>query len=323
MHRKYLIIVVFFVLMSLVALGASLIFIDKQNELNVRGKYTFNNSKDDVQKISLIKINTYENGEINIYYKDGVWKFKEAADYFINPQMLANFYNMINNSIIIDVNKVDDNTLKEKNLLSYKEAENGIGQGVEIQTIDEKGNILDDFIIGNKTDKPEHYFVRKANTNYMYNVSSIRGFSGLAQAWIPYPLLSVENFMIEALVIDRKYIDRELLDKVSTNSEFIKAILRSLNFLEYDGITTRDDFFEAYPKARYHQLKVITVLGLVYVFDIYKVDDNYWLKLTLETTKIPDKDVIPFVENNQKYFEDWMFQMDASQGDILYNTKLR
>ena len=70
-------------------------------------------------------------------------------------------------------------------------------------------------------------------------------------------------------------------------------------------------------------LKIETTIGLVYILKIFEQGDSYWLAVNLEYTKIPRKEVIPFVNENKKYFDKWYFQLDTEQGKILYESKAK
>ena len=66
-----------------------------QEGRNVRGQYTFDNTRKNISRLSRISLITPESGEINIIREGNTWKFKEAASYFANVEMLYVFYTLI------------------------------------------------------------------------------------------------------------------------------------------------------------------------------------------------------------------------------------
>ena len=82
------------------------------------------------------------------------------------------------------------------------------------------------------------------------------------------------------------------------------------------------DFTADFPQAAPHQIRVETEIGLVYVLNVYQPAENdYWLAVSLESTRLARKEVQPFIAENQKYFADWVFNLDDSQGKILFNSR--
>lgn|SRR5574344_391246 len=325
MNKKYLISVVVFVIISICSLLASLWYVNEQRDLNMRGKYTFSQTRENIQNLANIKITSPNNGEINIYHSNGVWRFKEAGDYFISSDMLAQFFNMINNSVIISVNKGNADEYEKKSLVSYHSKDNAENiKGVEVETFDENGKLLDDVIVGAYDGDEKLRFAKSNNSSAIWSISEVNGFSGDAAGWIPSPLLKIDEMVIDDIVIDGKYINRELLDEILPHSAKLRNILKALRYVNYNGIIKKTDFeaenAKLAPKA--NQIKIITNVGLVYVFNVYYVNEVYWLSIELAHTKIPYKEVPEFVAQNQKYFADWLFILDNEQGEIFYEKNL-
>ena len=58
------------------------------------------------------------------------------------------------------------------------------------------------------------------------------------------------------------------------------------------------------------------------MLNIYFADNTYWLTIHLQMNKIARKEVGAFVGENQKYFKDWIFQLNDEQGSALYDTQI-
>ena len=150
----------------------------------------------------------------------------------------------------------------------------------------------------------------------------MRGFSGAAGAWIPYPLLEVPAFAVRNIIVQNIKLSEKALAAYLPYSENLQKLMKILAFLEYDGIAYKTDFAQDYPKKEAKKISVETKVGLVYNFKIYKIEnEDYWLDVELNKTKISQKGVDSFVAENQKYFKDWVFNLNDEQGQFLYETK--
>lgn len=323
MLKKQLYWTVGVIIFLFIVLGSVFCYQIRQDTLSARGQYTFKNTKNNIAKLSAIKINTAQSGEINMYLKDGAWYMKEAKDYFINPQALANFFNMINNSLVITKQKNFSKNFPSNNLLTEEESKNFVGMGTEIKTYDDNGNLLDDVIIGRPTGKSGHFFARQMKTAHQQIISGAEKFSGSAVDWLPLPLLQIEQKLVKMVDINGYSLDAEQLYFLWENSGLIKDFFAVLKNINYQGIIYRDEFFESSGEIIPQQLRITMMGGLIYNLEIYKTEGNYWLSVKLEAERVAHKDVFPFVEANQKYFDKWLFLLPQESGDTLYSLRYK
>lgn len=324
MTKKYIIRALIFVIIATAALLFSGWYKQYKKDANVLGKYTFAETRQNIRRMAHIRITTAADGAFNLKRQGEYWRFEEAADYFVNTDSLANLYNMINNSIIMNVQSGDKKLIAEaglvkpsptiKAMLKYK--------GTRIEIFDDEDNLLNDLIIGNSLDNGEYHYARQTDGSYVYNVSQIGIFNGSPQSWIPYPLLKIKENMIEALVLDGRILSRQLLHDIKPHLSFIKELLDALSFLRYDGIAKLSEFKQTFANAQPQTIKVVTPLGLIYALNVYHTDDAYWLTVRLQMDKIARTEVATFIGENQKYFKDWVFQLSPEQGAALYNTQI-
>jgi hypothetical protein len=323
MPKKYLIKAFLFVLVAAIALGFSNWYKQYKNDANVLGQYTFAQTRQNIRRMAHIRITTAEDGTFNLKREGEYWRFQEAANYYINTDSLANLYNMINNSVIMNVQPGDKKLFAEAGLVMPTAAKADTKfKGTRIEIFDDEEILLNDLIIGNGLDDGEYHFARQTNGSYVYNVSQIGIFSGSPQSWIPYPLLKIKENMIEALVLDGRILSRQLLHDIKPHLSFIKELLDTLSFLRYDGIAKLSEFKQTFPDAQPQTIKVITPLGLIYALNVYHTDDAYWLTVRLQMDKIARTEVAAFIGENQKYFKDWVFQLSPEQGAALYDTQI-
>lgn len=302
--------------------GMSFFYTEQKNGENFRGRFVFNHTRENIRFLQKIKMTTPEFGEINVYRKNGGWYFKEASDYFVNTEQLANFYYMVNNSIFTAVQEAQKKDF-EQNMLMLPEEKEINNEGTTIETFDSEGKLMDRVIIGKTPDDGESYFARLPEYPYVYTINSVRGFSGQADAWVPFPLLKIQPSIIENLDIRGTILSSDTLNLYFSTSLKLQNLLTALSYLGYTGIVYKDDIQNEILKSPPHLLKVETTIGLVYILKIFEQGDSYWLAVNLEYTKIPRKEVIPFVNENKKYFDKWYFQLDTEQGKILYESKAK
>lgn len=324
MSKKYLIRALLFVLIAAGVLIFSGWYKQHKNNANVLGQYTFAQTRQNIRRMGHIRITNAVDGSFNIRRHGDYWRFQEAADYYVNTDSLANLYNMINTSLIMTVQPGDKKLIAESGLVTPSPTTKAKLQykGARVEIFDDEENLLDDVIIGKSLEEGEYHFARRTNDSYIYNISQVGIFNGSAQSWIPYPLLKLNEGIIETLVLDGRVINRQLLEDIKPHLSFIRDLLDALSFLRYDGIAKQEDFNKTFSDAKPQTIKVITPLGLIYNLNVYHADGTYWLTVRLQMDKIALKEVATFIGENQKYFNDWIFQLSPEQGAALYNTQI-
>ena len=100
MNKKYIRRAFVFLCFAVLVFVAALWYRNGIEAGQVRGKYAFIQTRNNIRSLQRIQMTTAESGEINVYRKGEDWHFKEAKDYFINVNRLADFYNMVNNSLV-------------------------------------------------------------------------------------------------------------------------------------------------------------------------------------------------------------------------------
>lgn len=285
----------------------------RKSGLNVRGNYVFSQTRKNIARLQQIKMTT-ASGEINIYEKNGLWHIKEAAGYFVNPSQLAAVYNMINNSVIIAVDTNNTSEWQSYGLDNTKK--------ILIETFDDEGNLLDKINVSGNTEDKEFRYAKRDEYPYVYTISSVGSFSGDAGAWMPFPLLEIQPETIESIKLSDALLSKEALEAYTQKSVSLRNFISTLSYIAYQGIAFKKDFETDFPQAAPHQIRIETEIGLVYVLNIYQpVQNEYWLAINLESTRLARKEVRPFIAENQKYFADWVFNLDDSQGSILFNYR--
>lgn len=311
MIDKYFRYMWIFLVAAAVLFGATLWNKRQIDAGTVRGQYAFAQTRNNIRLLKHIKMITAESGEVNLELRDGEWHFIEAKDYFINVNRLADFYAMVNSALIETVNPATSEALKKQNLTPET--------GTKLVTYDNAGNVLDEVIIGKRQNDESVYAYFANNKGYYYGIGPVGAFSGGAQDWIPYPLLNIDANLIRKMVIRSHIFEGEKLAKLMQSSLNMQRALGVLSFIGYDGVVLKSDLAEDKTvNVKPRTLDVVMINGLIYAMEIYKVEDTYWLGISLKVDKIARRNVPAFVKQNQKYFADWLFLMDTRQGKILY-----
>lgn len=316
MSKKYILGVVLFVFAALFVLGGAWIYSKYRQQSNVRGEYTFAVTRDKMSYLGRISLTTPQNGEINIYrVSDGSWRFKEANDYYINENMLASFYRMVKNSVIVTVQPSDEDFLEKNDL--------NAGKGTEIKTYDFDGNLLDYVILGKRANEQHLVLARNGiNPLYAFGISSVEDFSGLAQAWIPYPLLNIKTAEIKAVTINGKKTDYQEFNYLLNHSGAWRDFARALDFLDYQGLTLKSDLADLPADTKVRKIDVMMLTGMFYKLTIFNVSGAYWLVVSMDAKKVFMVDAIRVAAENYKYYADWVFQLSDEQGKALFSDAL-
>lgn len=316
MTKKHLLGAVIFIISAVLILGFSLIYSNHIQETNVRGKYMFADTRDKINYLGNVKIITPESGEINIHrLKDGSWRFKEANDYYVNEDMLAVFFNMIKNSIIVTVYPFSDE-LKQKNGLSADKA-------TQIKTFDYNGKLLDDVVLGTRLAETDLFVALKGkNESYAYGISSVNSFSGDAQAWIPYPLLNIKPEDVKEVTINGKKTDYQQFNSLRGHSMVWRDFANALDFLDYYGLTYKSDLSELPPDTKIRQIDVLMLTGMYYKLTLFEIEGSYWVVISMDVKKVFMAEAINVAAERYRYYSDWVFRLSDEQGSVLFDDRL-
>ena len=301
MNNKYLFSITFLVVISLVCLVSALKFLATKQAQEVLGTYTFANTKDNLFKLGRIELINDNAEEINLYY-DGAWRFEEAADYYAAENSIRSFFEVVNNSVLIE------------NI----EASEAKGNFIHIKTYDTSDNLLDDVYFSNN----DSGMVKYAGKNNLYKATKINLIPINSENWIPFPLLSVEEKLISAVNVDGHYAKIEQLNEIRAFDDNINVFLMAFENVNYGGIIDKDLFFEEYADADMKEIKLYLFGGLNYRLQVFNTRDGYYVRIIPERELIAQIEVNKIIEIKKLYYDNWLFLLDEGVGEFLYNFKL-
>jgi hypothetical protein len=307
MNKKYILAAFIFALFAFIGLYAAVSYQKHQNAISARGHYVFEQMRSQIPLMSHIRLQNSDEEEINLYHQGDLWHFREAADYFVNNETLAAFYDFINNSTITDIQKASDEQITEFG-----------NQSTEIHILDDNENVLAHFWLADKINPDKTRNLLMSDSKYIYTVSRARTDFGATDAWVPMPLLQIPYDDITGIDFDEQYITGQALEIARKQFDFIKDLIDALGYTLYDGIITRANFLQAYPNLKPQSIKVHLFGGLIYQLDTYAVDGSYWLSITIATERIVRTPVMKLANSLQPFYADWLFQLTDEQGKIIY-----
>ncbi|MBR1600882.1 MAG: hypothetical protein IJ677_04820 [Alphaproteobacteria bacterium] len=316
MTKKHILGSVLFVLVSLLMLTGGWFYSRYKQGVNVRGEYTFATTKNKIDYLGNIKVSTANGVGFNIYRRqDGSWRFKEVKDYFVNEDVLAAFFNMVKNSVIVSVLPVDEQFLKQNSLTAET--------GTEIETYDYDGKLLNKIILGKWNPKQQLMMVKNSeNEHYAYEVSAVNNFSGLVKDWIPYPLLSIKTSDIKSVVINGNKKDYQEFNNKLTHSVAWRNMAGVLNFMEYQGLTFKSDLANLPPDVKVRQIDVLMLTGMFYKLTVFNIHNSYWVLISMDAQKVFAREAINVAADTYRFYADWVFQLMDEQGVALFNDAL-
>ena len=308
MNKRYFMAVLLFVLSALVCFVGAVVYYQNQESAQVRGHYALAQLRAQIPLMAHISITTPQNETVSLYRQGDYWHFREAADYYVNNDTLAAFYEFVNNSTIVDVVPATDEQISRLKL------------GTQIIITDDAKQVLAHFWLARKANVDGTIDMLPQNSQYIYRVSRAKTFFGAVAAWVPMPLLQLDNTRITGIDFNEEYINGEVLAEVKQEFDFMRKLSDVLAFTLYDGIVQKQNFETAYPEIKPQTLKVHVSGGLIYRLQIYAADNSYWLAIDVSTERIARNEAVLAAQSLQRFYADWLFELNAEQGPILYQA---
>ena len=297
MNKKYLFAICIMIIVSVGSLLVGLKHLEDKTVGEMLGANTFVNTKNNLFKLGRIVVTNSNQEQINLYY-DGIWYFEEAADYFVDENAMRNLFNAINDSVLVE----NVEPLRAENTFNIK-------------TYDTEGNLLDDINFAND----DMSYINYAGKENWYKADNLNDISFNPTDLLPYPLLSIPEEFILAVNINNHYATKSALDEIKPVNEDISGFLNVLSSIDYVGIISEELFFENYADSMAKEIKLYLMGGLNYHLQVYKTDEEYYLKIIPERELIARTEVNAIMKTKKMYYDGWLFQLNDEQGKLLYD----
>ena len=308
MTKKYLFWAVFFVVIMAIGLKTAQHYRENVDEAMVRGHYAFEATRANIQFMQKAKLT--HNGQSFTIYRDGdYWRIKEAAEYFVNTEMLSSFYDMLNNALIISTYNLDEQMSADLER-----------EGINIKIYSEDNHLIEDVTVSSDVEKDKSRLAYKKGKGKIYRIGPVKMFSANVQSWVPMPLLAVSEKEIAGITFNELYLGHDILQDAKGKMDFLTQLLSLLQFVGYDGIVKKEEFEKYNPQAQPLKMLIHLNSGLIYQLNLYAFSDSYWLYVDLATEKVANKDVPEQIEQLRPYYADWVFLLSNEDGKILYSV---
>ncbi len=274
-----------------------------------RGNYFFQNTHNQANLETII-LDFGENRTVTITRREGLWRIKEADDYFASSLMVNLLFKFITDTVIYRADMVSNDQF-----LQY------LKDGVKVTSIDNQGNILDSAVITPRKESGYLYASLK-DSPYLYQLTGDFKLSPILLDWVQMPILSIDYEAIKHIDTDnfqiyRRFSGDEL--KSTATKEAVLHIRRLTNNL-YLLYAQEIKHISSLNNADFKRIKHydITLLnGMIYGIDIYKKQDDYWLNIRLDNALISTEEASLILKERQILYDGWFFKIDRNKGQII------
>ena len=213
--------------------------------------------------------------------------------------------------------------IKNSIILSAVEPKDDFAEkGITLKTYNYEGRLLDDVILGKKIGEDRALLIRPGKASYVYTVSEANGISDLPQNWLPYPLLSIDTEDVKSVDVEGEKTDYNELKRKIKRSTAWRNLFKSLNFLEYYGLTFKSDLADLPDYAQIRRINVKMLNGMIYKLTAIYVDDSYWLVISMDAGNVFMAEAIEVAASTYRYYADWVFRLSDEQGRTFFDETL-
>lgn len=281
-------------------------------QTRARGNYFFQQTRDNAH-IQTIVLAFPQGQTITFKQQDGLWRIKEADDYYAD-------FSKINTMIKI----IRDTTIYRADKINEADAQKIIKDALSIKSIDANGKIIDEALIAPKQDINKFYYATLNHQPLLYQLNGQIEFSPLLMDWVHSPILALPYQQIKRIKADnfqvyRRLTGEDMLD-VKTNEpvSYIKNLAQHFWYLSADDIKHALHF----NRQKYDQTKSFTITsfdGSIYQITLFYNQQEYWVTVKLDREKIVSPTVIKSIKENTMLYDGWYFKINARVGAAIAN----
>ncbi len=280
-----------------------------------RGNYFFENSRNNLKLHTVIV--KFENGKnITLEQQNGIWRIKEADDYFASPFEANALLKFISDTVIFRADKLNK-TDKQQHL------ENTI----KITCLDSDGNILDIAEIAPKKDTNRYHYALLNNNAYLYQLKGNFMPSPVLMDWVQMPFLQIQEDSIKRIKTDNFEVYRRFSDEALKSAEdnepvmHIGQLLNNIKLLNAEEIKHITHFSPSeFQKIRHYKITLFN--GLIYGVDLYKNTNDYWVNIHLNQELTASSEIVRLMKEQQMLYDGWYFKINNGKGHIIANFSL-
>ena len=319
MNKKILIICL---LITCFSVGAAYFSLQSQNvyvEENPVGKFLFEETNKQGIDVAQIVVKT-SNLQISLYYENKFWHVKEADSYYADLITVNKLFQDINQAkieaVATGISSKDAGVEQGRNI-----------NGTQIQTYNQKGELLDSILIGKK--KNNFWYASRVGSNQIYMISGGFALPDKLNYWLQQPLISLLPENVESMII-QSTTGQQLAYRLSEKSPFFNLKQQPTNVIplldkfvlfNYQNVKQ----IQNTPLDSLQPEKTIVLFpysGLIYGIEIFKIEGEYWIRVDLSITKLPTKVASDYIKDSLFLYKGWAFKIDKKLGKYLTDYKI-
>lgn len=315
-------ILIISLLITCISVAAAYLLLQSQNvymEENPVGNFLFEETNKQGTDITKIVVKTSDL-QVSLYYENKFWHIQEADGYYADLITINKLFQDINQTKIEALSM--NVTAKEAGVEQGRNA-----SGTQIQTYNQKGELLDSIIIGKK--KNNFWYASRSGSEQIYLISGNFDLPDSMNYWLQQPLISLLPENVESLLIQSS-TGQQLAYRLAEKSQFLNLKQQPVNvipLLDKFVLFTYKDVkkIQNTPLDSLKPQKIIILFpysGLIYGIEVFQIEGEYWIKVDLSITKLPTKLASDYIKDSLFLYEGWAFKVDKKLGKYLNEFKI-
>lgn len=289
---------------------SGLIFHQKKNFVMSRGNYFFDKTRNraDIKEITL---DFGASQRISIVLRDGLWRIKEADDYYAATQKINTLVKLIRQTIVYRADPLLPDDIQKHLHDSFK-----------IESKNKFGDIVDSAVVAPKKDINKFQYAMLNNQPYLYQLKGDLALSPVLMDWVHAPLLQIDTSEIMRFKCGNfaayRGFSEDSLKNTDTNTpaDFLYSLLHHFHYLTADEIRHASNFrTDGLKHLRDYDITLLN--GIIYHIQIFSKNNEYWMTVRLNKEKLTANNAANFIKNNKLFYEGWYFKLERAVGENL------
>ncbi|MDD4557130.1 MAG: hypothetical protein PHE89_07415 [Alphaproteobacteria bacterium] len=275
------------------SLSALLIYKFYENRVEV-GNYLFSDVLEDMETLGRIEVKV-DGNQYDLVLEEDLWRLQNSNHYYANYFVLNNLFTDIYNSQIFS--KIEE------------PQENMFEDVVKVVFYNKKGKKIEKVSVGKRYNNDVYSFVKKGDEVFV--ASGVFSFPKEKISWIQQPSFSLNKSNIGFISLEEEGKTKDIAFK-----ELPLMAREYLSFTYFEEVLPE----KAFDSSKFPQQKKLTVEskdGLLVVYDIF-IGEEYWVKLSVGTNKLPTAQVAEYVKENAFLYKGWYFKMPQEFAPYMF-----
>jgi len=228
--------------------------------------------------------------------KDSAWRVEECGEYFADYTMSSVLIYMLNSSRLYNTEQ------KEK------------FEPIWTISVFEKDNLLDRVEVSSPQENI--YSAKKDGDSKIYAMSQMFDFPHSCDLWLKQPLIALQKDAVASVKVKDKLFEKDDDSQDFTANENDKKYLENM-FLQLGNLRfiTAERAQENKEDNLLETIEITTTQGLVIEIEILQNGEKYHIKMSTDTTVLPQNGIREYVENNKVLYDGWLFEITKNQAE--------